>query len=489
MPATISTCSINCWSRWLLATALLVWPGMMYAQDKRSEKEQIIQPAPLDPKTPISYEKDVEPILVNKCNFCHSGNVKRGKLDLSSYEALMRGGDRGKAVIPGKSADSLLIQLSAKLVQPYMPPKKEEPLSPKELAILKLWIDQGAKPPTGARPLAKVALKAPSVTPVLGVAISPEKSIVVASRGNQLHVFDVKTGKYLRSFNDEQGTHLPGAAHVSLVESLAFSPDGKLLASGSYQEVKLWEAASGKLLATTTGFGERVVCLAFSPDGKWLAAGGGAPTQEGELKLLEVPSGKGVRDLKDNIHSDTVFGVAFSPDSKLVVSCGADKFVKTFEVESGKFQKAFEGHTHHVMGVGFTGDGKLIASGGADQAVKIWDYEKGEQVRTINAHGKPLSALVIVGKTSNLATCAGDQQVRLWNASNGGNIRNFTAGNDYLLSLSVSPDGTLVAAGGQEGVVRLYNGTNGALLHTLAPPGTDKPNTPEKQRRPRRNKD
>src|SRR5262249_29177911 len=160
-------------------------------------------------------------------------------------------------------------------------------------------------------------------------------------------------------------------------ESLAYSPDGKYIASGSYQEVKLWDAKTGELRNTIPGFAERVVCLAFSPDGKLLAAGGGAPTQEGELKLLDVADAKVIQDINHNVHSPTVVAVAFSPDGKMLASCGADKFVKTFEVPTGKFLKSFEGHTHHVMGVGFSGDGKLLASAGADNVVKIWDYEKG----------------------------------------------------------------------------------------------------------------
>src|SRR6185312_9219041 len=116
---------------------------------------------------------------------------------------------------------------------------------------------------------------------------------------------------------------------------------------------------------------------------------------------LEVPTGKLVADIKGG-HSDTVFGVSFSPNGKLLASCGADKFVKVFEVPSGKFVKAFEGHTHHVMDVGWKSDGKLLASGGADNVVKVWDYEKGEQARTIPAHAKQITRLQFVGKTSQV---------------------------------------------------------------------------------------
>jgi WD40 repeat protein len=308
---------------------------------------------------------------------------------------------------------------------------------------------------------------------------------VAASRGNQIHVYDAGSGAYVRSLVDPKLTGADKkpvhAAHLSLVESLAWSPDGKYIASGSYQEINLWDARTGEFRRKVPGFSERVGCLAFSHDGKLLAAGGGAPTQEGELKLLEVATGKVIQDIKANVHSDTVFGLSFSPDDKVLASGGADKFVKTFEVPSGKFLKAFEGHTHHVLGVGWSGDGKLIASAGADNVVKIWDYTKGEQVRTINAHTKQVTGLVFVGKGDIFATCAGDQQVRMWNATNGGNTRNFQAGTDFLYCVSISLDGSVLAVGGQEGVVRLYNGNNGAMIKTLLPPGAEKP-APQKKK-------
>lgn len=448
--------------------------------DKRKKGEDPIRVIKLDRKAPVAYEKDIEPIFVNKCNYCHSGNLKEGKLDLASYETLMRGGKRGSAVTPGKAAESLLYKVSSKSHRPFMPPRSEKPLSPEELALLKLWIDQGAKAPAGGRAVVKVVLKAPaaSVTPVLGVALSPDKEpLVAAARGNQVHVWESKTGQHVRALLAPKLAGPDGkpvaAAHLSLVESVAWSKDGKWLATGSYQEVALWDAKSGELKHKLGGFADRVVSLAFSHDGKLLAAGGGEPTQEGEIKLVEVESGKVARQIKDNAHSDTVFGVAFSPDDKMLASCGADKFVKVYEVGTGKFLKAFEGHTDHVLGVGFSGDGKLIASGGADKVVKIWDYGRGEQVRTINAHTKQVTALAYIGKSNNFATAGGDQLVRFWNA-NGGNTRNFSAGNDFQYCVAVSADEALVASGGQDGTVRLYNGRTGAAVRTLLPPGAEK---------------
>jgi len=433
---------------------------------------------------PVLYDKDVEPILVNKCLFCHSGIKKEGNLDLATYETLMKGGKKGPPVVAGNAAKSLLYGTCGKTVKPWMPPKSEEPLLPEELALIKLWIDQGAKAPATVRPtrpVVVVSVPPAMVVPVRGVAISPDKGTVAAARGNQVHVYDAGAGTYVRSMKDPE---LKAAdmkpvegAHLSLVESLVYSPDGKYIATGAFREVSIWDAQTGELRHRLKDFADRVTALAFSPDSKMLATGGGAPTEDGELRVYEVPSGKLVVEVK-NGHSDTVFGVCFSPDGKMLASAGADKFVKTWEIPAGKLVKSFEGHTAHVLDVGWRGDGKFLASGGADNVVKIWDFEKGEQVRTINAHAKQVTRLLFVGKSNNLVTCGGDQAVKLWNSDNGGNQRTFAGSADFLYALGVSADGAIVAAGGEEGVVRLYNGTNGTLIKTLLPPGAAEPKKP-----------
>ncbi len=469
----------------LLALSLLaVLPLTVCAADPAEARPKGAEPikiVTLPRKEPVTYENDVEPVLVKKCFFCHSGNVKESKFDMGSYETLLKGGKRGKSVVAGKADESLLYQAAGKIERPYMPPKSEEPLAPEELALIKLWIDQGAKAPTGARVKPKVIVGVPpaSVVPVRALAVSPDKSAIAAGRGNQVHVYDAGSGNYVRSLLDPALKTADGkevkAAHLSLVESLAFSPDGKFVVSGAFQEAIVWDVQTGAVRQRLTGFADRVVALSYSVNGKLLATGGGAPTEDGEIKVFEMPEAKLLVDIK-NGHSDTVFGVAISADGTKLATCGADKFVKVFELPSGKFIKAFEGHTHHVLDVGWKADGKLLASGGADNTIKIWNYETGEQKQTIaNAHAKQVTRLMFIGATPQFVTCSGDQTVKYWNVDNGGNVRNFAGSNDFLYAVGVSPDGNILAAGGEEGVVRLYNGANGQMIKALLPPGVEAP--------------
>jgi WD40 repeat protein len=476
------------------AALTLVAPLFASAQEKKEPPKVVpIAEIKIDRKDPVIYEKDVEPILANKCMYCHSGNVVENKFDMSTYDRLLKGGKRGASITAGRSAESVLYKMAGHQVTPIMPPAKEEqPLTPMELALIKLWIDQGAKPPTMKIEKPKIVVGIPPsiIKTVRAVAVSADGKQVAAARSNQAFLFNPVDGKAIKSFVDPNLTTADkkpvAAAHLSLVESMAFSPDGKTLATGSFQEVILWDVEKGTIKQKITGFADKVVAIAYSHDGKLFVTGGGAPTEDGEMKLFD-DTGKLVFDFKSS-HSDTVFGVCFSPDDKKLASCGADKFVKTWEIPSGKLIKAFEGHTHHVLDVGWMPDGKQLASAGADNNIKIWDFEKGEQVKTVNAHQKQVTRLLFIGKSGNFLTASGDKSVKMWNAG-GSNMRTFAGGADFVYAVSASTDGKVVVTGGEEGVIRMYNGdAGGQPTKILYPPGEEpKPKEdPKKKETPKK---
>src|SRR5437899_846999 len=180
----------------ILVGLIVIFPLTVRAADKP------IAPASVDLKEPAAYEKHVEPILRAKCVACHTGKELKGKFDVSSYASLMKGSVNGPVIVPNKPADSRLFTYVCKIKKPFMPPKDEEPLTPQELGILKLWIDQGAKPPTTTftvQPKIVLTSIPASVHPVRAVAVSADKSTVAAGRANQIHIYDAGSGTFIRT--------------------------------------------------------------------------------------------------------------------------------------------------------------------------------------------------------------------------------------------------------------------------------------------------
>ena len=188
---------------------------------------------------PVVFEKDILPILQKNCLACHSLTEKQGDLVLESPQGILKGGDTGPAAVPGRGAESLLLKVAAHQVEPVMPPEGNDvaakPLTSQELGLLKLWIDQGARGSSGVATLSpqKWQALAKSVGPVYAVAVTPDGQYVAASRANQLFLYHVPTGKLVTRLSDSalaSGENDPAIAHRDLVQSLAISVDGDLLA-------------------------------------------------------------------------------------------------------------------------------------------------------------------------------------------------------------------------------------------------------------------
>ena len=297
------------------------------------------------------------------------------------------------------------------------------------------------------------------------------KLIATAGEDGVIRLWSGTTGKPLEEITGH-------AAPVGLVVS---GPKHLIVAAGDDKQVLAWNAnPDWKLLATLgpadnsldlerSQFINRVLSLAFSPDGKLLATGGGDPSRSGELILWNVETRTIARQINE-AHSDTVFGLDFSRDGKYLVSGAADKFVKQFDVATGKLVRSFEGHTHHVLGVTWKADSSRIASAGADNAIKVWNVETGEQHRTIQNYSKQVTAVQYIGASDNLISGSGDKTVKMHRSNDGGNYRNFAGSSDYVYAVAVTRDEAIAVAGGEDGVLRVWNGTNAQELYKFEAP-------------------
>jgi WD40 repeat protein len=309
--------------------------------------------------------------------------------------------------------------------------------------------------------------------PLRSVAFSPDQRLL-ATGGDfaAIHTWDTETGAAVESF---QG-------HAQSVRVVAFTPDGDIVSGAADNTAVVWDQNPGWVLERTIGsIGDptqlvnRVVALDFSPDGSLLCTGGGDPSRSGEIKLWNVADGSLAMNVPDP-HTDSVFGVEFSRDGRLVASASADKYVRAFDVLDGKLVQQFEGHTNHVLGVSWRGDGKVLASCGADSTIRIWDALTGDQLRVVDAaqgYDKQVTAIDFIGESVTTISCSGDTQVRMHNSDNGAAVRNFAGATDFMYTVAATPNGQVVVAGGYDSVLRVWNGANAQVLYTLEPPAPE----------------
>jgi RNA polymerase sigma factor (sigma-70 family) len=240
--------------------------------------------------------------------------------------------------------------------------------------------------------------------------------------------------------------------HGGAVSAVAFSPDGRFLASASHDEtVKLWETATGRLKTTLKGHSDRVFSVAFSPDGKTLASASADRT----VRFWDVQTGKELRVLAG--HTGWVWSVVFSPDGKTLASASGNTGeqpaeARLWDVATGKEIARLRAHTGYIYAVAFSPDGKTLATSGNDKAIKLWDLGGGQGIReraTFQGH-KGLPGALAFSPDGKVLASAGtsDESVRLWDVATGRSLASLEHPKINPGSVAFSPDGRLLAVGG-----------------------------------------
>ncbi|MEH1931235.1 protein kinase domain-containing protein [Nostoc sp.] len=248
--------------------------------------------------------------------------------------------------------------------------------------------------------------------------------------------------------------------HSNSVYSLAFSPDGKIIASGSFDKtIKLWNVGTGREIYTLQGHSSYVNSVAFSPDGKTLASGSDDKT----IKLWDVTTGGQIRTLQG--HSSCVQSVAFSPDGKTLASGSYDRTIKLWDVTTGGQIRTLKGHSSWVQSVAFSPDGKTLASGSRDTTIKLWDMITGAQIHIFQGHSNWVQSVAFSPDGKTLAS-GSFGNIKLWGMTTGTQIHTLQGHSNWVGSVAFSPDGKTLASG-SSGDIKLWDMTTGAQIHTL----------------------
>jgi WD40 repeat protein len=253
-------------------------------------------------------------------------------------------------------------------------------------------------------------------------------------------------------------------AHISAVGSMALSPDGRTIASGSFDcTIRLWDAETGEAKLggrPLEGHAKAVKSVAFSPDGSTIASG----TDDNNIRLWDAQTGEEKR------HADAVFSVAFSPDGSTVASGYSGNTIRLWDADTGeaKFDgRPLEGHTSEVSSVAFSPDGRSIASGSYDSTIRLWDAQTGEAKlggKPLEGHVDPVRSVAFSPDGQTIVSGSEDYTIRLWDAKtgeakNGGQpLKGHT---DTVYSVAFSPDSRTIVSGSEDSTIYFWDAETG----------------------------
>ncbi len=288
---------------------------------------------------------------------------------------------------------------------------------------------------------------------ILSVAFSPDgKLLATGDTDGEIRLWQVRTGKQLFTFK----------GHTGWVWSVAWSPDGQTLVSGSEdQTLGLWDVPTGKCLKTLYGHTSLVRSVTWSPEGETLASA----SEDQTVRLWDVPTGKCLKTLHG--HTSLVGSAAWSPDGRTLASGSHDQTVRLWDVRTGKCLKALHGHSNWVRSVAWSPDGRTLASGSEDQTVRLWDIHTGQCLKALHGHISWVWSVAWSPDGRTLVSGSHDKTVRLWDFHTGECLKVLYGHNSWVWSVAWSPDGQSLASGSYDQTVRLWDVPTGQCLKAL----------------------
>jgi len=424
-----------CWAFSLLG-------GSTLAEDAKPPQPLVVHE--LKRKTPVDFEREILPVLKANCLACHNQTSSKADLILETPQTIQKGGESGPAVVPGKPAESLIFQSASHQKRPLMPPRDNKvaasELKPEELGLLKLWIEQGAKGevrntvPVEWRAVPKI------LQPSYAVALTPDGQFAACSRANQIAIYHLPSTQLVARLVDSKGAKT--AAHLDLVQSLDFSPDGERLASSAFREVKIWRRS------------QEMRWVAVAPSNSVVAAI--APSQKA-MALLNSSNEVEILNLRSNgVHlhfeSDQIQEIALSPDTRWLAAAGQSNTLALATLPAGTVTTNIAVQAQHLAWLATN----VFAFSTVSNAIEVWSEASSgnwERLNGLPAGKAAVTALHGIGDRLLVGTTEG--RVELWDVKAAKTLQTFKQ-ESAITGLALSKDGQRIAAAGSNKVVKLW---------------------------------
>jgi WD40 repeat protein/uncharacterized caspase-like protein len=287
---------------------------------------------------------------------------------------------------------------------------------------------------------------------VISVAFSPDGQTIASGSRDGKVILWRSDGQIIRPMN----------GHKVVVFAVSFSPDGKILASASKDKtIKLWRTSDGKLIRTLYGHNHNVTSVSFSPDGELIASA----SKDKTIKLWKSNNGQLLKTLVGHIKN--VISVSFSPDSQTIVSGSRDNTIKLWRINDGQLLKSWTGDKNGVFAVSFSPDGKLIASAGGDGSIKLWKSSDITLLRTLSGHSSEVNSVNFSRNGQMIVSGSRDSTIKLWRTNDGKLLNTLQGHSAAVESVTFSPDGQTIASASRDKTIKLWRTSNKSLPNTF----------------------